>query len=100
MSDDRKRPIWPWIVVLLIGLPVLYYLSLGPACWSCERGWIAPSTVEICYRPACQFIMLCPRKFNRAMRWWWDLGCKHKTGSGLVLMIIDGIEWNSFALAK
>jgi len=32
MSDDRK-PVWPWIVVLLIGLPVMYLASFGPACW-------------------------------------------------------------------
>jgi hypothetical protein len=30
MSDLRK-PFWPWIVALLIGLPVLYVLSSGPA---------------------------------------------------------------------
>jgi hypothetical protein len=24
MSDDRKKTFWPWIVALLIGLPVLY----------------------------------------------------------------------------
>jgi hypothetical protein len=30
MSDDRKKPLWPWIVAVLIGLPVLYFLSSGP----------------------------------------------------------------------
>ncbi len=30
MSEDRKKPLWPWIVTLLIGLPVLYALSVGP----------------------------------------------------------------------
>jgi hypothetical protein len=33
MSDDRKKPLWPWIVALLIGLPVFYVASFGPACW-------------------------------------------------------------------
>ena len=34
MSDERKNlEIWPWIVALLIGLPVLYVASFGPACW-------------------------------------------------------------------
>ncbi len=36
MSDDR-RPLWPWIVALLIGLPVLYVASFGPACWLADR---------------------------------------------------------------
>jgi hypothetical protein len=30
MSDDRHRPIWPCIVALLIGLPVIYVLSSDP----------------------------------------------------------------------
>ena len=37
MSDDRKKPIWPWITALLIGLPVLYVALFGPACWICGR---------------------------------------------------------------
>ena len=31
MSEDRKRHVWPLIVALLIGLPVLYVLSWSPA---------------------------------------------------------------------
>jgi hypothetical protein len=30
MNDDRKKPLWPWIAALLIGLPVLYVFSSGP----------------------------------------------------------------------
>ena len=30
MSDEKKRPLWPWTVVVLIGLPALYVLSVGP----------------------------------------------------------------------
>jgi hypothetical protein len=37
MSDDRKKPLWPCIVALLIGLPVLYVVSFGPACWIMSR---------------------------------------------------------------
>ena len=33
MSADRKKSLWPWIAALLIGLPVLYVASFGPACW-------------------------------------------------------------------
>jgi hypothetical protein len=36
MSDDRKKPPWPWIAVL-VGLPVLYVASFGPACWLTAR---------------------------------------------------------------
>jgi len=37
MSDDRKTPLWPWIMALLMWLPVLYVLSFGPACWIVSR---------------------------------------------------------------
>jgi hypothetical protein len=33
MSDDRKKPLWPWIVAVLIGPPLIYVASFGPACW-------------------------------------------------------------------
>lgn len=36
MGEERK-PFWPWIVALLIGLPALYVVSFGPACWVCSR---------------------------------------------------------------
>jgi hypothetical protein len=31
--NDRKRPLWPLVTAALIGLPVLYVASFGPACW-------------------------------------------------------------------
>ena len=31
MNGDRKTLGWPWIVALLVGLPVLYVASFGPA---------------------------------------------------------------------
>jgi hypothetical protein len=30
MSEERKRPIWHWIIPISIGLLVLYVLSYGP----------------------------------------------------------------------
>src|SRR5262249_25893692 len=52
MSHDRKKASpWPWIVALLIGLPVLYVASFGPACWLFGRG-ILPCELTIdAYRP-------------------------------------------------
>ena len=34
MNDRKKTGVWPWVVAMLIGLPVLYVLSFGPACWA------------------------------------------------------------------
>lgn len=30
--NEERNPVWPWIAALLIGLPVLYVASFGPAC--------------------------------------------------------------------
>ncbi len=51
MGDDRKTPLWPWIAALLIGLPVLYVASFGPACWLCENDVIAQRHAWLAYRP-------------------------------------------------
>ena len=31
------KSVWPWIAGLLVGLPVLYVASFGPACWLTSR---------------------------------------------------------------
>jgi len=33
MSQRKQRPQWPLLAATLIGLPVLYVASFGPACW-------------------------------------------------------------------
>jgi len=53
MSDDPKKPVWPWIAVLLIGLPVLYVASFGPVMW---------------------FIDLTQKPYRWARRVYWPLG--------------------------
>jgi hypothetical protein len=50
MSDDRKKPVWPWITALLIGLPVLYLVSFGPACWITSVAGDG-RTIEVLYQP-------------------------------------------------
>jgi hypothetical protein len=37
MSDEGRKPGWPWIAAVLIGLPMLYVASFGPACWIVAR---------------------------------------------------------------
>src|SRR5262245_50991401 len=50
MSDDGK-PVWPWIVALLIGLPVLYVASFGPACWMTSRLDLGARLIPTIYKP-------------------------------------------------
>jgi hypothetical protein len=66
MSDERK-PLWPWIVALLIGLPVLYVASFGPACWLADRQIF--SCVEI-YRPLAKLAARCPGPVRDAYDWY------------------------------
>lgn len=51
MSEERKRTVWPWIVALLVGLPVLYVASFGPACWLVGQKIIEPERVATYFSP-------------------------------------------------
>jgi hypothetical protein len=58
MSDERKRAgVWPWVVVLVVGLLVLYVASFGPVCWLADREII--SSVEA-WRPLAWLAARCP----------------------------------------
>src|SRR5262245_191370 len=45
MSNERQ-PLWPWIVALLIGLPLLYVASFGAACALIERDVLPMSVLD------------------------------------------------------
>jgi len=49
--DSRSRPLWPILTVALIGLPVLYVASFGPACWLASRGWLPITPAGWIYAP-------------------------------------------------
>jgi hypothetical protein len=51
MSEERKNPVWPWVVSLLVGLPVLYVASFGPACWLVDTGRLAARPAAKFYKP-------------------------------------------------
>jgi hypothetical protein len=44
MGDEHKKSVWPWIAVMLIGLPMLYVASFGSACW-----WFADRVTDVDY---------------------------------------------------
>src|SRR5262245_47217781 len=52
----RKRPLWPLLTAALLGLPVLYVLSFGPACWiashTLDRGdSVVAKSLNLVYQP-------------------------------------------------
>ena len=51
MSEERKPHVWPWITALLIGLPVSYVASFGPACWLLSGDLISYDHFNCAYRP-------------------------------------------------
>ena len=63
MSDERK-PLWPWIVALLFGLPVLHVLSFGPACWLTSRMNFGAGIIPVVYAP----IVKCLSSRNMTLR--------------------------------
>jgi hypothetical protein len=50
MSDERKLPCIGPLAAGLVVLPVIYILSLGPACWLSSR-FGGERYVSIAYRP-------------------------------------------------
>ena len=52
MSDERKKSgLWPCVVALLIGLPVLYVVSFGPTCWITSHYFLERERVNSTYWP-------------------------------------------------
>ena len=68
MSDDRKKPLWPWIVAVLIGLPVLYVASFGPACWLCEKQFAPTHVAWIIFRPLTYVVVQHPYDVGTPIR--------------------------------
>jgi hypothetical protein len=61
MGDKRKKAgVWPWIVALLIGLPVLYVASSGPAYRLASREHVSFDSVNSVYEPVDWIVIRCP----------------------------------------
>ncbi len=92
MSDERKKTgVWPWIVALLIGLPVLYVASLGPACWITSRASAGARLLPIIYAPIVSAYWRADDEsaFVRAFVWYSTIGAADGWGWFVVLMDSD-----------
>lgn len=74
MSSERK-PIWPWIAALLIGLPVMYVASFGPACWLVAHE-VLPTGAAHPYRSLVTRAALSYDFVSRTLRWYAELGAR------------------------
>jgi hypothetical protein len=69
MTDNHKKALWPWIVALLIGLPVLYVASFGPACWVVEQSALPRAEITLIYSPLIRAAWsLRPNPFSKGLR--------------------------------
>ena len=76
MNGERNKPVWPWIAAVLIGLPPVYALSVGPWNWFVAHGWISQHTVNAVdwfYRPIDWISFYGPEPVGRAINWYISL---------------------------
>jgi hypothetical protein len=50
-QSDRRRTMLVVCAILLIALPVIYFLSVGPALWLTNRGYISEAHFKTAYAP-------------------------------------------------
>lgn len=74
----QKRRCWAALALWLVALPVLYTLSVGPAFYAYERGWIGERVMTAFGIPfAAVYRRLPPSRrtwLDSYGRWWIDLG--------------------------
>lgn len=67
MTDHKRRPLWPLLAAALIGLPMLYVLSFGPAYGLASRDVLpCKSSIERLYRP----LNSIASSSEGPVRWW------------------------------
>ena len=93
MVDDRKRPVWPWIVAVLTGLPVIYVASFGPAVWVMDSVGSGNITVSVVYRPMLALIRHGPPPLSNAILRYANLLARDRWNVELSL-------WHGYVLIK
>jgi hypothetical protein len=61
------------VIGLLVGLPLAYAFSSGPAVYMGERGWIPQRTIQNTYRPLLAVVGNTDT-YHKWIRWWYDKG--------------------------
>ncbi len=72
MSDERQKPSLAfWATVTLIGLPVLYVLSVGPVAWTSRfmPKWLGNALVVV-YSPLEWIYKNGPAPIHEALDWY------------------------------
>ena len=87
MSDDRK-PLLPWIVTLLIGLPVIYVASFGPACWLTDEAIVPDAVTHRVFGPLAWAAARCPNSIRHALVEYCEIGRPERgfVGTGWIMI--------------
>jgi len=79
----RSRLHWPLLTAALIGLPVLYIASFGPACWISshtldqgDRAWA--QALNWIYQPILSLAWSGPSVVQDPIRWYARVGSSHQ----------------------
>jgi hypothetical protein len=71
----NRRERWAkWTLAAIVGLPVLYVLSFGPACWISSRTNSGTELLPSCYRPIVSGLTLHETRLSAAIQWYSQLG--------------------------
>lgn len=82
---DRKKPGWLfWATVVLVGVPLLYVMSFGPACWIVSRSSLPAETINTGYRPVIWAWERSPDPVVRVIWWYVDAGVPESHWSGAI----------------
>lgn len=87
MSEPKKRGAgWAvWVAVGCVVLPVLYVLSLGPACWLTEKRVIPFAATKAAYRPLVRAIRSMPQEARDMAQWY----CGRSNGLDMDAAMLD-----------
>jgi hypothetical protein len=86
---DEWKPLWPWIVALLIGLPVLYVASFGPACWLTDHEIVPAALSHTVFSPLARAAVRCPTPIKDALIYYSEIGGPELELPGIGWWIIE-----------
>lgn len=80
MDERRRKPLWPWIVVTALALPVLYIASIGPACWLADRAAVHDfhGGLAVIYAPIVRNVDQIPSPVVQLISDYSDVGAEHQ----------------------
>src|SRR5207245_8905142 len=73
MADSLKPSFGFWAAILVVSVPVFYFLSFSPACWLVDRGTLPAFETARFYRPLVRGATCGFRPIATPLRWYGEL---------------------------